>query len=606
MKTRLHLSGGKITLGFLTFCLSFGFVNQVQSQQFVNGKLVRKEKFPGGDGDTYLKYGADYKKLYTQANMASDLYQEGYFRQYYIDGLDTLRHNSCKGFALIQNCSKYGVISTADSSVSAEILVNGDTFSDFGFSLKINAPLLKDSNYDLSFLVASIEAYRIPFKFFNKKLNPYEDFKIYITQSNSPNSEGDIIAIIRRQDVYELDSSTYFPYTSTIYPRNSLPCTTMETFYYRVKKEIKGANSGQYITIRAKTQITDSVSRLFRYNCKPSVLFWKNQNLLERGFLSTDYQIQCPFTLIKTGDLCNQKNPLALKSSSQYNTDKFLWSTGDTSPILNVTSPGMYWVEKNRNGCIARDSIIINKSSSATTSTVTVNKCKDSLLTIGLQSSPNQNNYQWNSGSKNQQISVSIPECYIRNSQWHGCSIVDTFLVKNYPKHKAIDKINYTLCIGDSIALTGLTNKLAWYRKNLFLSDLSILQIHGVHDDTLVLKSIDNCWQLDTIVIKVENCYFYDTGFLYIPNAFTPNKDGKNDVFKIPGKSIHNYEMTIYNRWGEQVFFTTNAAEGWDGTYRNIDAPAGPYVVVLKNKSNSNSGSQNNSQDLNLPIQLLR
>jgi len=606
MKTRLCLLGRKITLGFLTFCLSFGFVNQVQSQQFVNGKLVRKEKFPGGDGDTYLKYGADYKKLYTQANMASDLNQEGYFRQYYIDGLDTLRHNSCKGFALIQNCSKYGVISTADSSVSAEILVNGDTFSDFGFSLKINAPLLKDSNYNLSFLVASIEAYRIPFKFFNKKLNPYEDFKIYITQSNSPNSEGDIIAIIRRQDVYELDSSTYFPYTSTIYPRNSLPCTTMETFYYRVKKEIKGANSGQYITIRAKTQITDSVSRLFRYNCKPSVLFWKNQNLLERGFLSTDYQIQCPFTLIKTGDLCNQKNPLALKSSSQHNTDKFLWSTGDTSPTLNITSPGLYWVEKNRNGCIARDSIIINKSLTVTTSTVTVNKCKDSLLTIGLQSFPNQNNYQWNSGSKNQRLSVSIPGCYIRNSQLLGCSIVDTFMVQNHPKHKAIDKINYTLCMGDSIVLTGLTNKLAWYRKNLFLSNVSVLQIHGVQDDTLVLKSIDNCEQLDTIVIKVENCNIYDTGFLYIPNAFTPNKDGKNDVFIIPGKSIHNYEMTIYNRWGEQVFFTTNAAKGWDGTYRNIDAPAGPYVVVLKNKSNSNSGSQNNSQDLNIPIQLLR
>jgi gliding motility-associated-like protein len=380
----------------------------------------------------------------------------------------------------------------------------------------------------------------------------------------------------------------------------------METFYYRVKKEIKGANSGQYITIRAKTQITDSVSRLFRYNCKPSVLFWKNQNLLERGFLSTDYQIQCPFTLIKTGDLCNQKNPLALKSSSQYNTDKFLWSTGDTSPTLNITSPGLYWVEKNRNGCIARDSIIINKSLTVTTSTVTVNKCKDSLLTIGLQSFPNQNNYQWNSGSKNQRLSVSIPGCYIRNSQLLGCSIVDTFMVQNHPKHKAIDKINYTLCMGDSIVLTGLTNKLAWYRKNLFLSNVSVLQIHGVQDDTLVLKSIDNCEQLDTIVIKVENCNIYDTGFLYIPNAFTPNKDGKNDVFIIPGKSIHNYEMTIYNRWGEQVFFTTNAAEGWDGTYRNIDAPAGPYVVVLKNKSNSNSGSQNNSQDLNLPIQLLR
>ena len=606
MKTRLHLLGRKITLGILTFCLSFGFVNQVQSQQFVNGKLVRKEKFPGGGGDTYLKYGADYKKLYTKANMASDLYQENYFRQYHLDGFDTLRHNSCKVFELIPNYSEYGDRFSLDSSVSAHILVNGDTFSDFGFSLKLNAPLLKDSNYNLSFLVASAEAYRIPFKFFNKKLNPYEDFKIYITQSNSPNSEGDLIAIIRRQDVYELDSSTYFPYTSGIYDRSSVPYKTMEPFYYRVRKEIKGANSGQYITIRAKTQITDSVSRLFRYNCKPSVLFWKNQNLLERGFLSTDYQIRCPFRLIKTGDLCNQKNPLVLKSSSQHKTDRFRWSTGDTSPTLTVTSQGMYWVEKNRNGCIARDSIIINKSLSVTTSTVTVKKCKDSILTIGLQSFPNQNNYQWNSGSKNQQLSVSIPGCYIRNSQLLGCSLVDTFLVQNYPQHKAIDKINYTLCIGDSIALTGLTKKLAWYRKNLFLSDLSVLQIHGIQDDTLVLKSIDNCWQFDTIIIKVEKCQLDDTGFLYIPNAFTPNKDGKNDVFIIPGKSIHNYEMTIYNRWGEQVFFTTNAAEGWDGTYRNVDAPAGTYVVVLKYKPNSTSGSQNKSENLNTSIQLLR
>lgn len=53
------------------------------------------------------------------------------------------------------------------------------------------------------------------------------------------------------------------------------------------------------------------------------------------------------------------------------------------------------------------------------------------------------------------------------------------------------------------------------------------------------------------------------------------------------------------------MFFTTNAAEGWDGTYRNIDAPAGTYVVVLKYKPNSTSGSQNKSENLNTSIQLL-
>ena len=70
---------------------------------------------------------------------------------------------------------------------------------------------------------------------------------------------------------------------------------------------------------------------------------------------------------------------------------------------------------------------------------------------------------------------------------------------------------------------------------------------------------------------------------VHIPNAFTPDQDGFNDVF-LPLFSLINetgYQLTIFNRWGQIVFHTTNPTDGWDGTYRNKEALAGTYGYVL-------------------------
>jgi gliding motility-associated-like protein len=51
-----------------------------------------------------------------------------------------------------------------------------------------------------------------------------------------------------------------------------------------------------------------------------------------------------------------------------------------------------------------------------------------------------------------------------------------------------------------------------------------------------------------------------------VPSAFTPNNDGKNDVFRVVGvETISKFDLKIYNRWGEVVFATTEKAKGWDG-----------------------------------------
>ena len=67
-------------------------------------------------------------------------------------------------------------------------------------------------------------------------------------------------------------------------------------------------------------------------------------------------------------------------------------------------------------------------------------------------------------------------------------------------------------------------------------------------------------------------------GEVYFPNAFTPNGDGRNDVFVYTARLIERVELRIYNRWGELLFQTTALEEGWDGSYRGVKAPQGTYL----------------------------
>jgi gliding motility-associated-like protein len=66
---------------------------------------------------------------------------------------------------------------------------------------------------------------------------------------------------------------------------------------------------------------------------------------------------------------------------------------------------------------------------------------------------------------------------------------------------------------------------------------------------------------------------------LFVPNAFTPNGDGHNDVLRVIPIGIRalNY-FTVFNRWGQRVFTTTDPGTGWDGTVNGVLQPVGTYV----------------------------
>jgi gliding motility-associated-like protein len=75
--------------------------------------------------------------------------------------------------------------------------------------------------------------------------------------------------------------------------------------------------------------------------------------------------------------------------------------------------------------------------------------------------------------------------------------------------------------------------------------------------------------------------------FLYIPNSFTPNGDGINELFKAEGVGVKSFELTIWNRQGEQLFHTTDITEGWNGSAAGSGyfVPDGVYVYRYKAES---------------------
>jgi len=67
---------------------------------------------------------------------------------------------------------------------------------------------------------------------------------------------------------------------------------------------------------------------------------------------------------------------------------------------------------------------------------------------------------------------------------------------------------------------------------------------------------------------------------IYVPNAFTPNKDGTNDVFKVFAQGVKTFELQVFDRWGEKLYEGQELLDGWDGYFRGKEQNPGVYVYV--------------------------
>ena len=128
---------------------------------------------------------------------------------------------------------------------------------------------------------------------------------------------------------------------------------------------------------------------------------------------------------------------------------------------------------------------------------------------------------------------------------------------------------------GDVVQLTA-TGEGAWtWSPTAGLSDSTSTSPYVQPEETTTyIVTVTNalgCKNTDVLTIIVA-------GSLYLPNTFTPNGDDWNDTFGAWGKEIQDFELLVFNRWGELIWQTDQLGGRWDGTYKGVDSPIDTYV----------------------------
>ena len=115
---------------------------------------------------------------------------------------------------------------------------------------------------------------------------------------------------------------------------------------------------------------------------------------------------------------------------------------------------------------------------------------------------------------------------------------------------------------------------------------------------TLLVSKGDTGERLDSVVIRVT----VSESKLSFPNAFSPNGDGINDIYKAKDyQSLVEFHAYIFNRWGQKLYEWTDPADGWDGTYHGKDVKDGVYLVLVKAK-----GADGRTYHIRRDVNLLR
>lgn len=283
----------------------------------------------------------------------------------------------------------------------------------------------------------------------------------------------------------------------------------------------------------------------------------------------------------KDTTLCQQAASVTLHSPYQQHYS-YYWNDGSQASQLEALHPGTYWViSKSNTDCTWHiDSFKVKKQEAPDLNLgndTTI--CKGGSLSINLQQS-GIDQYLWSDGYTGFERRISDAGTYMVTLQAGACSYADTLSVKVIDPYFRIVPDDTVLCKGDFLILRTESNMDNYIQWNNGLSGAT-MEINRPGTYTAVAEN--KCGQFqDAVKIEPVNCHCKPE----IPTAFTPNGDGINDLFLPLLKSdcaLNTFEFTIYNRYGNKIFFSGAPGSGWNGTYPNqAVAENGIYTYMLK------------------------
>jgi gliding motility-associated-like protein len=258
----------------------------------------------------------------------------------------------------------------------------------------------------------------------------------------------------------------------------------------------------------------------------------------------------------------------------------------DNNANLELLDPqtGWYYVEASSAYCSAIDSLQLTIAADALSISGPNLVCTQAPFNLMLTGVANAQSIQWSpadiiSGSTTlptASVSLSTSQyVHVEVLTAQNCVLQDSIFVNVSslnPLAVVASANPYIILPNTSTQLTGLPIGAFTYSwtPTTGLSNAIISNPQAtLEQTTLYTLTVSDglCSGSDTVLIKVYDS-ICASPFVFIPNAFSPNKDGNNDKLYVRGSFIESFVFRVYDRWGELVWETTNLSEGWDGTFR--------------------------------------
>lgn len=257
------------------------------------------------------------------------------------------------------------------------------------------------------------------------------------------------------------------------------------------------------------------------------------------------------------------------------------WDNGSNDPFRLITAPGNYYLTWEI-GC----SSLYEQISVSWLPPPEINLPGESFIcpggTVLLEPGPFQS-YLWSDGSDGPVLVADQPGIYwVELRDDIGCLYRDSVWIT------AIEVPGVDLgedrmpCIGEILVLdAGFGDDYTIYT---WQDQSSERTLEVSNSGTYSVTAINPCGSgHDVVTVTYRNC----APMVAVPNAFSPDGDGLNDVFRAVGANVTNLRLQVYNRWGQMIFSCKGGGDGWDGTVNGVPCPGDVYVWVLRYDSES-------------------
>ncbi len=289
----------------------------------------------------------------------------------------------------------------------------------------------------------------------------------------------------------------------------------------------------------------------------------------------------------------------------------FSWNTGANTNTLQViadyTQNPMTFTLNVSDGCTNPDgvgifTINVNPLPVLTFTSNLTNGCVPLKVQFGATNGSSFDNYYWDFG--NGETGVTNPaeviygivdtfDVYLKIKTFLGCErdtlvpkMITTYSVpiaSFYPNPPITSELNglvefVNTSFGGTTYFWSFGDSTSSNNTSSLMNPKHLYTVPNTYTVTLVVTNAFGCMDSTQQVLTIRP----DVA-IYIPNAFTPNDDGINDVFKPQGVGIQseNYKMEIFDRWGEKIFVSTNFDAGWDGTFKGKKVQQGIYAYII-------------------------